>query len=119
MATSCSTRRAIRRVNVGYFDICDPTDSASYATNCTTTCPTAPNPYCPLGNSQLAATGFDTWGQAGATAWLTTQVPVHGGDVFTLRFAIWDNGDQGFDSTVLIDGFEWVLAGSVVLGTSP
>ncbi|HEX7479454.1 MAG TPA: hypothetical protein VF331_16745 [Polyangiales bacterium] len=41
------------------------------------------------------------------------------GDTITLRFAIWDTGDHSFDSTVLLDGFEWIASGSVTLGTAP
>jgi hypothetical protein len=67
---------------------------------------------CSLGTAQLAGTGFDTWAAgspAGATAWLRTTTPVTGRQEFTLRFIIWDTGDQALDSTVLLDGFQWLL----------
>ena len=44
----------------------------------------------------------------------------HLGEEFTIRFAIWDTGDQYFDSTVLVDGFEWIAnGGTVAVGTDP
>ena len=43
-----------------------------------------------------------------------------GGQEYTLRFAIWDTGDNAWDSTVLIDGFEWIAdGGTVTVGTQP
>jgi hypothetical protein len=45
---------------------------------------------------------------------------VHGGDVVTIRFAIWDTGDQTTDSTVLVDNFAWIAEGpTVTVSTSP
>ncbi len=113
-------------VNFGFFDVCDPTQIGQYAADCktsSTTCPTTPNPYCPSGNAQLQGTGFDVWdsryGNAGATSWLAAQAPVTGGQEITLRFAIWDSGDQLFDSTVLIDDFQWIAGpGAVTLSTT-
>ena len=63
---------------------------------------------CALGEQELLGTGFDSWDDAGATSWLTTQAPVKGGDTIDLRFAIWDTGDQAWDSTVLVDNFKWI-----------
>jgi hypothetical protein len=75
---------------------------------------------CALGTAELTGTGFDTWDDAGATSWLETQAPVTGGQDFSIRFAIWDTGDQAWDSTVLIDNFEWIAnGGTVVVGTTP
>lgn len=74
---------------------------------------------CPLGTDQLAGTGFTAEAECGvnldfptpkdrgATGWLETSVPVEGGSVVTVRFAIWDTADPTLDSTVLIDAFEW------------
>lgn len=42
-----------------------------------------------------------------ATGWLHTLAPAMPGSIITLRFAIWDTNDADFDSTVLIDKFEW------------
>jgi hypothetical protein len=68
---------------------------------------------CPDGVEDLADTGFDgSWGgDAGATAWLQSTAPIAGGEEFTIRFAIWDTGDQILDSTALIDDFEWIATG--------
>jgi hypothetical protein len=75
---------------------------------------------CPLGTQELAGTGFDVWDDAGATGWLVTQAPVEPGEEFSIRFAIWDTGDQAWDSTVLIDNFQWIAnAGTVTVGTEP
>ncbi|MBM4356764.1 MAG: putative metal-binding motif-containing protein [Deltaproteobacteria bacterium] len=74
---------------------------------------------CSLGDSELLGTGFDTWDDAGATSWLTTQAPVKGGETFDIRFAIWDTGDQSWDSTVLVDNFTWVATPGVAVTTVP
>jgi hypothetical protein len=68
-----------------------------------------------LDDSQLPGTGFDPiegWCDAGqhaggGTGWLTTSGNVVGGEIMTLRIAIWDTSDQAFDSTAIIDDFEW------------
>ncbi len=54
------------------------------------------------------------------TTWLRTSAPLLGGAYFELFFLIYDVSDSAFDSTVLIDGFEWITDGSVVtLSTTP
>ena len=68
---------------------------------------------CSLGLAQLSGTGYDKpAGQpcavGGATFWLTTAGNVIPGDVVELRIAIWDVGDNAYDSTALIDGFQWL-----------
>jgi hypothetical protein len=67
----------------------------------------------------LPGTGFDVMDpfgslctaapqvSGGGTGWLTTSGNVVGGEIITLRFAIWDTSDSAFDSTVLIDDFQW------------
>lgn len=86
-------------VNIGFFDVC---------------------PGCPLGTAELSGTGFDVWDDAGATGWLQTQAPVTGGEDVTLRFFIFDTGDGAWDSTAIIDSFEWIAnGGTVVVGTEP
>ena len=86
-------------VNIAFFDVCSG---------------------CALGTSELQGTGFDTWDDAGATSWLTTTSPIEGGTEFTIRFAIWDTGDSAWDSTVLIDNFQWIADGGTVdVGTNP
>ncbi|HVK66707.1 MAG TPA: choice-of-anchor L domain-containing protein [Polyangium sp.] len=86
-------------VNIAFFDVCDG---------------------CALGSAEMSGTGFNQWGDAGGTSWLQTQAPIKGGDEVTIRWAIWDTGDTSWDSTVLVDGFEWVAnGGTVVVGTDP
>ena len=115
-------------VNMGFFDVCDPTTSTRFASHCKATtgatCPATPSPYCPLGTGELAGTGFDVWqtkvGPDGATRWLQTQAPATPGSTITIRFAIWDAGNQEFDSTVLIDNFQWIATGgTIAVGTAP
>ena len=43
----------------------------------------------------------------GGTGWLTTRGNVKGGEIITLRLAIWDLSDHRLDSLVLIDNFKW------------
>jgi hypothetical protein len=45
--------------------------------------------------------------RGGGTAWLTTKAPVNPGEVFNLDFYIWDTGDLRFDSSVILDNFQW------------
>ncbi len=86
-------------VNVAFFDVCAG---------------------CALGDAELAGTGFDSWDDAGGTGWLKTQAPVKGGDEITIRYAIWDTGDQAWDSTALVDNFQWIAnGGTVVVDTTP
>ncbi len=114
-------------VNLGFFDACDPATPARFASHCKTAggaCPALPSPYCPLGLADLQGTGFDTWhgttGPGGATRWLQTDAPAQPGSVITIRFAIWDAGNTQFDSTVLVDNFQWIATGgTVVVGTHP
>ena len=71
-----------------------------------------------LGTGEMQGTGFDQWNDAGGTGWLKTQAPITGGQEFTIRFAIWDTGDSAWDSTAVVDNFEWVAnGGTVVVGT--
>jgi hypothetical protein len=108
-------------VNVAYFDVCDPSGIGNYGANCFG-CVQPPQPYCPLGTGELVQTGFEpSWGEdAGGTSWLQTQAPVTGGDEITIRFAIWDTGDTAWDSTALIDNFQWIAnGGTVAIGTVP
>jgi hypothetical protein len=113
-------------VNIGFFDVCDASAPQRFAATCNNgmgPCPPLPKPYCPLGLTDLAGTGFDVWhksvGPAGATRWLRSQAPATGGSTITVRFAIWDAGNAKFDSTVLIDDFQWLATPGVSVGTLP
>lgn len=86
-------------VNNALFEVCD--DIAG--NDCTE--PTA----------ELEGTGFEGHG---ATTWLTTTAPVVPGEIITLEFMIWDLSDGKFNSSVLIDDFQWGLQDAMV-GTNP
>jgi hypothetical protein len=107
-------------VNIAFFDVCDPAGIGNFASVCGG-CKPPPNPYCPSGIAQLQGNGFDgAWGDAGGTSWLQTNAPVEPGQEFEIRFAVWDVGDTALDSTVVIDGFEWIANGGTVnVGTEP
>ena len=60
-----------------------------------------------VGTEDLQGTG---WESHGGTGWLTTRGNVKGGEVITLRLAIWDLNDHAYDSLVLIDNFKWGTA---------
>jgi len=101
-------------VNIALFDHCDPGASGSY------TGPTLPSPYCPQGTAFMQGTGFNSWDMddgSGATGWLQTTAPIGANETFTIRYAIWDTFDASWDSTVLIDNFQWTAEAGVQVGT--
>lgn len=71
------------------------------------------------GQPALSGSGFDGMNcyneltgnrstQCGAaTGWLQTTGPVVPGEEITLHFSIWDTGDWIYDSTVLLDNWQW------------
>ncbi|MBI5536606.1 MAG: putative metal-binding motif-containing protein [Deltaproteobacteria bacterium] len=59
---------------------------------------------CAQGTGELNGTGFE---DHAATGWLQTSAAITPGEEFTIRFAIWDMGDEVLDSTVLIDNFRF------------
>jgi hypothetical protein len=70
--------------------------------------------------NQLTGTGMDTVDGAcspgdlmgGGTGWLVTSGNVVGGEIITLRIAIWDTSDEMLDSLAIIDNFQWQLGAS-------
>jgi hypothetical protein len=67
--------------------------------------------------TQLAGTGYeddDGTGTpiGGGTGWLTTTSPVTPGETATVRFIIFDEGDHIYDSSVIIDNFQFQVQGS-------
>ena len=58
-----------------------------------------PDPYTGSGNGRTH--------RGGGTAWLTTQAPVAPGQIFNIDFYIWDTGDSNYDSSVILDNFQW------------
>jgi hypothetical protein len=99
------------------FSVCD---QASMTQQCQGT--KVSNLSCKLGANLLAGTGFEKPNNGnciigGGTYWLTTAGNIIPGDIVQLRIAIWDVTDNIYDSTALIDGFQW-LANATLPGTS-
>jgi hypothetical protein len=42
-----------------------------------------------------------------------------GGEEFDLRLAIWDTGDNAYDSSVVLDGFRWIATPGTTIVTQP
>jgi Putative metal-binding motif len=86
-------------VNNGFFTVCQNDPGKAETQHCT-------HPV-----SDIAGTGYeDTLADrpiGGSTGWLTTTAPVTPGEELTLRFIIFDEGDHIYDSSVLIDHFQW------------
>jgi hypothetical protein len=85
-----------------------------------------------VSTSQLTGTGFDDPAagdcdnnslNGGATGWLVTSGNVTPGEIITLRVAVWDTSDHGFDSLAVIDGFTWSVdvaqPGTVIFRENP
>jgi len=114
--------------NTGLFQNCQ-----NGATGCRGTVPGAINTC--VGNAGLVGTGMELAEPGaspcqasprdqvgGGTGWLTTTGNVRGGEVITLRIAVWDTSDGQFDSVALADAFEWALVPSqpgTVIGLVP
>jgi hypothetical protein len=100
-------------VNNGFFDRCTPgtTTGCAGGTNTGTS-------VCPSGTAELAGTGFldpqqvycgtTMSSSGGATGWLVSQAPVQPAEIITVDFIIWDTGDAIYDSSVLVDHFQWL-----------
>jgi hypothetical protein len=110
-------------VNNNFFQACSP---ANATVGCDGT--SSSTDACSLGNMELQGTGFFITGDnecgqtdsgGGATGWLTTQAPVTPGETITLQFMIWNTGDQAYDSSVLIDNWQWVPSATSVSTTRP
>lgn len=70
-----------------------------------TVCPVGSTPGC-TGSGELGGTGYEG-SIGGGTGWLTTTAPVVAGETITLRFIVFDEGDNILDSAVLLDNFRW------------
>lgn len=70
----------------------------------------------------LSGTGFDGscggFIKGGSTNWLYSYAPVTPGETATFHTSVWDTGDQVWDSTVLIDSWEW-FPGTCSIATTP
>ena len=91
-------------VNSGFFSICDDYSNPKVKT---------PMP-CKMPASTNGGTGYETPGghtvdniPGGSTGWLSTTAPIQPREHFTLRFIIFDEGDDILDSSALIDNFHW------------
>jgi hypothetical protein len=104
-----SQRNAVS-VNNGFVEVCEPYTYRGVRNGMEITREFP----CQYGTQQLLGTGFDVDpflpelpSLHAATGWLRTQANIVPGEELTLRFAIWDTGDQVLDSTVLLDAFTW------------
>ena len=79
-------------VNNGFLEVCSPGNYGGKSFSC------------PLGTGELNGTGFE---DHAATGWLQTTTAIVPGEELTIRFAVWDMGDEVLDSTVLIDNIKW------------
>ena len=66
-------------------------------------------------HTPMCATG-ETGG--GLTGWLTTQAPVSPSETITIDLIIWDTGDQYYDSSVILDNWQW-KPDPVAVSTNP
>ena len=48
----------------------------------------------------------------GGTGWLVTSGNVVGGEIITLRIALWDTSDGIYDSVAIVDNFQWSVDAS-------
>ncbi|HEY5923719.1 MAG TPA: choice-of-anchor L domain-containing protein [Kofleriaceae bacterium] len=77
------------------------------------------------GTGELTGTGMDVANpgglfgycgtnnlMGGGTGWLVTAGNVVGGEIITLRIAIWDTSDGALDSLSILDNFEWSVDAS-------
>jgi hypothetical protein len=104
-----SQRNAVS-VNNGFVEVCEPYTYRGMRNGVEVTREFP----CQHGTRELLGTGFDVDPYLpdepsfhAATGWLRTQANIVPGEELTLRFAIWDAGDESLDSTVLLDGFTW------------
>jgi Putative metal-binding motif len=106
--------------DTGLFTVCQngPIGCANGATAGTiSTCAMA---------AELAGTGMDLTNPApqftndvgycgannqvgGGTGWLVTSGNVVGGEIITLRIAVWDTSDSFYDSVAILDNFTWSI----------
>ena len=111
--------------NTGLFTVCKngPTGCATTSGAVAGTINTC------MGTAELASTGFDVANPApqftddpgycgtnnqagGGTGWLVTSGNVKGGEIITLRIAVWDTSDGYYDSVSIIDNFQWSVDAS-------
>ncbi len=69
------------------------------------------DPNCQGADPHLAGTGHSTDG--GATGWYKATGGIKPGETFLLAFAVFDMGDSSFDTTALIDNWQWDCEGCI------
>lgn len=70
------------------------------------------DPQCNLAEDvHLADTGHQGYG--GATGWYKATGGVKPGETFTLTFGIFDMGDSSYDTTALLDNWQWDCEGCI------
>jgi len=99
-------------VNNGFVEVCKPWTYEGTKGNM----PFSRSFPCKLGIDDLRETGFE---DHAATGWLQTTTNVVPGEELTLRFAIWDAGDEALDSTVLLDNLRWDAKPGTTATTRP
>ncbi len=105
-------------VNNGFFDRCSPKGAEGICSGVAQAMG-GKKGACAGGDSELRGTGFynpdyncdfnmstqDSGG--GMTGWLTTKAPVAADETITIEFMVWDTGDHSYDSSVLLDNWQW------------
>lgn len=95
-------------VNAGFLQACDAQEASNGELY-----------PCALGYAEILGSGYDDAlvhvpglpRNSASTSWLQTVAPIEApGAEITLRFAIWDSGDEALDSTILIDNLRFSLA---------
>jgi hypothetical protein len=95
-------------INNGFFDVCDSYHgwnadmSAMVNNDCS-----KPASMLTKTSYDVADIGYPGMTVGGGTGWLKTTAPVKPNEVIKLRFIILDEGDGIYDSSVLIDNFQW------------
>ena len=112
-------------VNNGFFDRCSPKGAESICTGVASAMG-GKKGACAGGDAELHGTGFyspdancdfvTTDSGGGMTGWLTTKAPVQADETVTLEFMVWDTGDDAYDSSVLLDNWQW-QGDPTVIGT--
>jgi len=69
------------------------------------------DPNCAGADEHLNGTGYIDDG--GATGWYTAIGGVKPGETFTLGFAVFDMGDSVYDTTALLDNWQWNCEGCI------
>jgi hypothetical protein len=95
-------------VNASFFDVCQTAQ----------VCNGSKINQCSKPVTQLDGTGYEDTAPfeglpiGGGTGWLTTTSPLTPGETARLRFVLFDEGDHIYDSSVIIDDFQFQLAPS-------